>query len=154
MYTLRKTTITHKSWIPSFDGTSYTKHWSLKKIPSNKTKKSQYKGETMTNHTLNARPNTLLNLSSGLQTKGNTGEKPWYGGLKNPPKPASVKSLKLLHLLWISGGGPDNRCNPKPTRIPSTFASWGILAKPTALQRWQKLLWCNQRGPGSSPSLI
>ena len=151
MYTLRKTTIT-----PNY----FTKHWSLKKGPSNKTKKSQYKGETMTNHTLNAQPSTLQNLNPGLQTKGNTGEKPWYGVLNTPPKPASAKSspaevmLKLLHLLWISGGGPDNRCSLTPTRTPATFARWGKLARSTALQLWQKLLWCNQRGPGSSPSLI
>ena len=61
MYQVTKTTLT-----PNY----YTKHWSLKKGPSNKPKnptKSKYKGETMPNHTLNTRPNTLLNLNSGLK---------------------------------------------------------------------------------------
>ena len=47
MYKFTKTTITHKSWIPSFDGTSYTTHWTLKKGPSNQLKQSNYNGEIM-----------------------------------------------------------------------------------------------------------
>ena len=94
MYCLEKTTIT-----PNY----YATHWSLKKGPSNKPKKPtelNYKGETMPNHTLNTRPNTLLNLNSVLQTKGNTRENPWYDAPKIPPQwhhpnPPLAKQRKL-----------------------------------------------------------
>ena len=43
MTKLRKTTITHKPWIPSLDGTSYTKHWALKNGPKHKQNKNKIK---------------------------------------------------------------------------------------------------------------
>ena len=97
MYQTINNSITHKPWIPASAGTSFTKHWALKNCPKHKQNKNQpknptksnYKGESMTNHILNAQPNTLLNANSGLQTKGHTEQNSYYTVPKNPIKPAS-----------------------------------------------------------------
>ena len=99
MYTLLKTTkrINPGSQLEpapakAGDGTSFTTHWTLKKILSNKPKKPNHKGETMTNHTLNARPNTLLKNQSTV-SKMNTN---YTGAFMSPLNLTHTKNHKNI----------------------------------------------------------